>query len=276
VPGTRSRSYLLTDPGQQKAEAERLDRQARLLFPLEREALARHGIAAGRTLLDLGCGQGTFLALIAEAFPGVRCIGLDRHEALLDEARTRPGIAAVASCDLANPPALLRQLREHQPDVVLCRFVLQHMSQPERRSLLVTLAEHVVRRPLRVVLVDVDGTSSFFDPPSPLLTEAREGLGELQARHGGDRKIGARLPELLQEAGFADVSASKVHVASDVLGFSAWWAAFGSLLCAGLRSRPSAQEALQEWAADPATAARWRAGFDVCFASASSLEPAHA
>ena len=276
MPGTRSRSYLLTDPGHRRGEAERLDRQARLLFPLEREALAKHGIAAGSTLLDLGCGQGTFLSLIAGAFPGVRCIGLDRHPQLLEEARTRPGIAAVATCDLANPPALLRLLREHQPDAVLCRFVLQHMSPEERKSLLVTLAEHALRRPLRVVLVDVDGSSSFFDPPSPLLTEAREGLGELQARNGGDRKIGARLDALLQEAGFADVSASRVRVASDVLGFSAWWAAFGSLLCAGLRSRPSAQEALQEWAADPATASRWRAGFDVCFASASALEPAHA
>ncbi|HTO95665.1 MAG TPA: methyltransferase [Myxococcales bacterium] len=247
-----------------------------MLFPFEREALAQHGIARGRTLLDLGCGQGSFLALIAEAFPGLRCVGVDRHQELLEEARARPGIAAVASCDLANPQALLRVLREHRPDSVLCRFVLQHMSPAEGHSLLMTLAEHVSRHPLQVVLADVDGTSSFFDPPSALLAEAREGLGQLQARLGGDRKIGARLPLLLQEAGFDGVETSRVRISSDALGFASWWAAFGSLLCAGLRSRPSAQEALEEWARDPATATRWRAGFDVCFASACSLEPTHA
>ena len=266
----RSRSYLLEDPEHRKAEAERLDRQARLLFPLERGALAQHGIkGGGQTVLDLGCGQGTFLALVAEAFPGTRCVGLDRNPALLEQAARRPGIATVAGCDLASPPALLAELERHRPDVALCRFVLQHMSPDERGSLLQALATYGSRPALRIILADVDGASSFVDPPSPLLREARDGLRALQARMGGDRAIGGALPELLRDAGFEDVRASRVRVDSSAVGFAAWWAAFGPLLFAGLRSRPAAQEALREWAADPETAVRWRAGFDVCFASAS-------
>jgi len=59
-------------------------------------------------------------------------------------------------------------------------------------------------------------------------------------------------------------------VDSSAVGFAAFWAAFGSVLSAGLGSRPAAQEALREWAADPATALRWRVGFDVCFASSTT------
>jgi SAM-dependent methyltransferase len=276
VSGQRSRSYLLEHPQQRAAEAERLDLQARVLFPLERQALVEHGLAPGQLLLDLGCGQGTFLSLVAQSFPGIRCIGLDRHPVLLSEARIRPGIAGVWACDLADPPALLGELERHRPDVVLSRFVLQHMSPDERGSMLRTIAGHLARRPLRVVLADVDADSSFFEPPSPLLAEAREALVALQARAGGDRKIGARLGELLREAGFADVRTSRICATTDAVGFAAWWAAFGSLLCAGLRARPAAEEALREWAADPATASRWRAGFEICFASSSTVGRADA
>src|SRR3954462_14040201 len=131
VSGQRSRSYLLEDARQRTAEAERLDLQARVLFPLERVALAEHGVGAGQTLLDLGCGQGTFLSQMAQAFGGMRCFGLDRNPGLLAEARSRPGIADVALCDVADPPALLQQLERHHPDLIFSRFVLQHMSAGE-------------------------------------------------------------------------------------------------------------------------------------------------
>jgi SAM-dependent methyltransferase len=270
VSGQRSRSYLLEDARQRTAEAERLDLQARVLFPLERVALAEHGVGAGQTLLDLGCGQGTFLSQMAQAFGGMRCFGLDRNPGLLAEARSRPGIADVALCDVADPPALLQQLERHHPDLIFSRFVLQHMSAGERDSLLRTVARYAARHPLRVVLADVDAASSFFEPPSPLLAEAREALGALQARAGGDRKIGGRLSELLQDAGFSAIRTSRVCATSDAIGFAPWWAAFGSVLCAGLSSRPAAQEALREWAADPATAVSWRAGFEICFASSAT------
>jgi SAM-dependent methyltransferase len=276
VSEQRSRSYLLEHPQQRTAEAERLDLQARALFPLERAALADHGLTSGQTIVDLGCGQGTFLSLIAEAFAGTRCVGLDRNAALLAEARTRPGIAAVAACDLADPAALLLELERQRPDAVLSRFVLQHMSPPECDSLLRTVARYAARHPLRVVLADVDSSTSFFEPPSALLTQARDALGAMQAREGGDRKIGGRLAALLHDAGFAGIRTSRVCATSDAIGFGAWWAAFGSVLYAGLRARPAAQEALRDWAADPGTAARWRAGFEICFASSAAASPVDA
>ena len=270
MPLRRSRSYLLENPRHRKAEADRLDRQAQVLFPLERGALSHHGLAPGQTLLDLGCGQGSYLALVAGAFPGTRCIGLDRNAALLEEAAHRPGITAVARCDIATPAELLPALERYRPDVALCRFVLQHMSPDERLSMLTAMAAHARAVPLRLILADVDGTSSFVDPPSALLAEARAGLNEIQARNGGDRSVGGRLPQLLEEAGFKEIESSRVRVTSDAVGFAAWWRAFGSLLCLGLRSRPGAQQALLEWAADPQTAQRWSAGFDVCFASSAT------
>ena len=264
----RSRSYRLDDPRHREAEIARLLQQARVSFSLERAALAEHGLAGRKSLLDLGCGQASFLSLIAADFFGLRCAGADRNPGLLEVARGQPGVSEAVQCDLADSAALTALLARLEPDAVLCRFVLQHMSPPERQLLLRTLARHASTRPMRIILADVDSDSSFFDPPSPLLALAQKNLVALQARLGGDRRVGAKLGTILSEAGFREVKATRVCVDSREVGFGAWWKAFGAVISTGLLSQPTAREAVLEWGNDAATAARWRAGFDVCYASA--------
>src|SRR4051812_16548117 len=148
----RSRSYQLTDPRHRAAEIERLAAQARVSFSLEQAALLEHGLPGCKSLFDLGCGQASFLALIAAAFPRLRCVGADRNEGLLEVARMQPGVSEALRCDLADPAALTSALERVGPDAVLCRFVLQHMSPPEQQRLLQTLRAYAARRPLRVIL----------------------------------------------------------------------------------------------------------------------------
>jgi SAM-dependent methyltransferase len=50
-------------------------------------ALERVGLQAGQAVLDIGCGVGAFLRLVAER--GARAFGLDASEALIDYARAR-------------------------------------------------------------------------------------------------------------------------------------------------------------------------------------------
>src|SRR6266542_1481311 len=51
------------------------------------EALRRVDLEPGQLVLDIGCGVGAFLRLIADR--GARAFGLDASEALLEVARTR-------------------------------------------------------------------------------------------------------------------------------------------------------------------------------------------
>src|ERR671921_277841 len=55
--------------------------------PNYEDALARVGLGPGRLVLDVGCGVGSFLRLVAER--GGRPYGIDASEALLDVARLR-------------------------------------------------------------------------------------------------------------------------------------------------------------------------------------------
>jgi SAM-dependent methyltransferase len=66
-----------------RAWAENEDRQV----PTYAEALRRGGVVAGQRVLDIGCGTGVFLRLVAER--GAVPFGLDASQALLEIARER-------------------------------------------------------------------------------------------------------------------------------------------------------------------------------------------
>jgi ubiquinone/menaquinone biosynthesis C-methylase UbiE len=59
-----------------------------------------------RSVLDIGCGTGTFACLLAGC--GVDVIGVDPASASLDVARAKPGAERVRwlQCDAASLPAL--------------------------------------------------------------------------------------------------------------------------------------------------------------------------
>ena len=56
-------------------------------MPTYEEAIRRVGLAPGQRVLDIGCGTGVFLRLVADR--GAKPFGLDASEALLAIARER-------------------------------------------------------------------------------------------------------------------------------------------------------------------------------------------
>jgi 2-polyprenyl-3-methyl-5-hydroxy-6-metoxy-1,4-benzoquinol methylase len=89
-----------------------------------RYAMARRIVKpyAGGNLLDFGCGDATFLAMVHDLFP--RATGADLDPTIVEDCRSRlqdfPGLSFALTGDLARP--------EHQGayDVVLCTEVLEH------------------------------------------------------------------------------------------------------------------------------------------------------
>jgi SAM-dependent methyltransferase len=113
--------------------------------------LARRLVAPrqGGRLLDYGCGDGTFLAMVHASF--AESAGADVDPGQIAECAARlghlPGVSFGLTRDLAksSPPAAW--------DVVTCMEVLEHCLETERRRVVGELARLV--RPTGMVLVSV-------------------------------------------------------------------------------------------------------------------------
>jgi hypothetical protein len=59
---------------------------------------------------------------------------------------------------------------------------------------------------------------AIFDPPIPAFVEIEKQIAALQAKKGGNRRIGRRLWRILSQAGFSDVTIDHAVAHSDELG----------------------------------------------------------
>lgn len=214
-----ARSYRPeTELGGFEREVERLDHQAALTWAHEWRILRPLAPSGAGAVLDAGCGNGAVTAELSAALPGTRVVGLDAHPGLLERARTRGGAGPAPELflgDIGGTP-----FADGTFDLVLSRYVFQHLREP-------VAAARELRRILRpgghLAVIDVDaGLWGAAEPDmSSFSQEAFRALGAAQSAHGGDRLIARRLPRVLRDAGYADVTVRPFAYTSDEVGLDA-------------------------------------------------------
>lgn len=104
--------------------------------------------AAGKRILDLGCGTGKQLAADYTALPGLPFTGMDLFAGMLHVARRRaPGVAWIQG-DSANPPFASGSF-----DYITNQFSYQHVQQQEK---MVAEIYRLLRHGGRFVLNNID------------------------------------------------------------------------------------------------------------------------
>ena len=196
------------------AEIERLRLQAELTWGSELRTLREHGLRDDCELLEVGCGPGFVTAQLLRDLPSAVITALDVDEAMLQHAHSHVGQTSRVQFLLA--PAAATGLEGGSFDVVLARFVLQHI--PGVPEILAEL-RRVLRPAGRLIVEDADfAFSILFEPEPPLAAELVPAIIESQRLQGGDGLLGRKLPRLLREAGFADIAVDAVIAHSVVVG----------------------------------------------------------
>src|SRR6266498_1838012 len=91
-------------------------------------------LAAGATVVDIGCGAGTDLLLAANAVgPGGRAVGVDMTEAMLRKTRAAAAEAGLANVELRAGDALDLPIESASADFVISNGVL-NLAPDKRRA----------------------------------------------------------------------------------------------------------------------------------------------
>jgi len=164
----------------------------------------------GISVLDVGCGTGDSLRLLAERVgPGGRAVGVDVSSALLDVGRNRAE-AEGWSAEWVHRDAAALPFDDGEFDACLAERMLQHVDDPDA---VVREMRRVTRPRGAVVVAEPDWGTLLVDGGAGEITDRVVAAAGARVRHP---HVGRRLRRLLIDAGLIDVTVdAEVHVTAD-------------------------------------------------------------
>ena len=197
------------------AEIERLRGQVELFWPKESRRYADHGLTAGLTAVELGCGPGYLLERLAGAFPGVQLHGLELDPLLVERAdRHLAGLGL--EIPIKHGSILDTGYPDRTFDFAVIRLVLEHLPEPMTA---VREVHRILRPGGRAVFVDNDFELHLMSsPPIPELREVYDAYCRSREDEGGNPRIGRELPVLLAAGGFTDLDYDVITAHSALVG----------------------------------------------------------
>jgi ubiquinone/menaquinone biosynthesis C-methylase UbiE len=211
-------SYAFGGFRENAAELERLKSQAGAAQALERDILRACGLESGMAVLDLACGPGIVSCLLAEMVEEGRVTGVDLSEDLLAEARQSANRLKLNNLAFCQGDVYGLELPDDSVDFIYARFLFQHLAQPEKA---LVEARRLLRPGGIMAIVDVDDDWLSLYPEPDSFRPFVERAARLQARQGGDRRVGRKLASQLVATGFASVHPRVYTLSSRDLGLKA-------------------------------------------------------
>lgn len=213
-----SSSYRLNEPNILIREDKRLKDQAKIFFSSEKSVLSKIFGSRKKVILDAGCGNGAYLNLVRGEFKKCEYVGFDRNKDLLAHARNSFPDVVFKACDLTNGSEVHKELSSCSIDHVLLRFVLQHMSSSEVKTVLRNLRKSL-KSGASLIVIEDDTLSFSTQPPCYGAAFLFNRLNSIVESRGGSRAVGASLPLVAKSCGYASVRQLRCSVGSDVLGW---------------------------------------------------------
>lgn len=197
-----ARDYVM---GHTDRERRRLMLQGSVLNPITQDLLRRAELAAGMTVLDLGCGAGDVTLMVARMVgPSGRVVAVDMDEAALKIARSRADGAGLSNVEFHQG-----RIGELQGlgavDAVTGRHILIHMPHPEE-----TVAQIFGLLAAGGVAVFQEYDFSSHSPPlpaSPMYKRLLELFCTVFEAAGTHPAMGAQLYRIMSRSGFVGLNA---------------------------------------------------------------------
>lgn len=156
----------------------------------------------GETIVDVGCGTGSFAVMLKNAEPGLDLVGIDPDEEALAIARAKAEAASLAirwECGFA------RNVGVRSADAVVSSLMFHQVPMAEKQAGLAAM--HAALRPGgRLVIADYGRQRGLMRLLFRLTIQRLDGVADTQPNADG------MLPRLIAAAGFRNVrEAARIH-----------------------------------------------------------------
>lgn len=191
----------LMGKGRAEVYSEMLSEQAALQFPFERHFYQNSAWREAALVLDFGCGNAAYAALLNDTFVGKRFIGveMDPEMRALAELKSAPNMTVVASLD--DVPVDVKF------DFVLLRLVLLHVA--DRSTIYRFIHKHASAK-AAVLVFDAEDDQLAFDPEPHDFVRALNALRS-QSQNRNLRDV---IASELEPLGFRQVMSDSIVVNS--------------------------------------------------------------
>jgi len=208
-PGSRGSNYVM---GTTSEEYERLRRQSKFLEPVTRSVLDRAGLGSGMRCLDVGCGPGEVMRLMAERVgPAGQVVGIDCDARLGREALSVLMNKGYKQCSFIEGNAeSLQQIDGGPFDLVFARLLLMHLDDP---VLALRDMYSLVTSGGRIVVQEYYFPTMDSNPAVEAVAEVKKVFLGVYAKEGRETRMGIKLPGFFIEVGIGPPDGT------DVTGF---------------------------------------------------------
>lgn len=166
----------------------------------------------GETIIDVGCGTGSFAVMLKAAEPSVNLIGIDPDEEALAIARAK---ADSAGADIRWERGFARDIAPRSADAVVSSLMFHQVPMTEKQAGLTAM--HAALRPGgRLLVADYGRQRGLMRLLFRLTIQRLDGVADTQPNADG------LLPELIRATGFDKVrEAERIHTATGTIALIA-------------------------------------------------------
>ncbi len=179
-----------------------LRNQTRIIWPLEKEVLTKHGLRSSMRVADICCGCGDVPLMICREFKPSYILGVDHSAAAIAHARRLQSEFNIHNAEFQRGDATTLMINDNQFDFVLCRLSLQIFSQPE---LILKELIRIAKPGGRVYVICEDYDLIVGHPESNLIHNTYERAAEYGDQMGMDLRSGKKLFGMLSQARLEDI-----------------------------------------------------------------------
>jgi ubiquinone/menaquinone biosynthesis C-methylase UbiE len=186
-----------------------LRNQTRILWPLEKEILPRHGLKQNMRMADVCCGCGDVPLLITREFQPLTMLGIDHSKPSIAYARNLQNEFSLQNVEFRRGDATALLLGDNLFDFVSCRLSLQIFSQPEQ---ILKELIRVTKPGGRVYVLCEDYDLIIGYPESATIQKTYHRAAVYGDEMGMDLRNGKKLYTMLSEAHLNDIRVDHIMV----------------------------------------------------------------